>query len=80
MTYSFNMMKRSQILNNELTFENIKFYRWMDQVETKVFNKIQYYLMDLPDENYRINYENGMTTDEMSSIVLKNYDDMINFI
>ena len=53
----------------------MSFDQWMDQVEIIVYNEIEFYLSDLPDENFRMNYGIGLTCKQMADIVLGNYYD-----
>lgn len=57
---------------------NISYFEWLNTVETVVFNRIGLYLDDLPDETYRINFDDGMSVQEMAKIVTDPYDNMIN--
>jgi hypothetical protein len=43
---------------------------WMSQVEYIVYESLEMYLDDLPDENYRINFDEGMCPEEMAQIVI----------
>lgn len=57
---------------NYLPFED-----WMNTVEDLVYNDIGLYLEDLPDENFRMNYEDNMSPEEMALIITENINDMI---
>jgi len=65
---------------NNTTTPDPDFCIWINEVESQVFNKITYYLLDLPDENYRMNFENGQSSTNMANIIIKNFDDMANFM
>ena len=58
----------SQIISNE----TISFKSWKEQIENEIMCKLNVSLDDLPDENYHINYENGMSVDEMINIIIEN--------
>ena len=65
--------------NNDINKENknISYFEWLHTVETLVFNKIGLYLEDLPDETFRINFDDGMSTLEMAKIIIDPYDNLI---
>ena len=50
------------------------FFSWRSKVEKIVYNNLKVFLDDLPDENYRINFENGVSAQTMAEIVLSNND------
>jgi len=56
----------------------ISYFEWMNTVETIVFNHTGLYLDDLPDETYRINFDDGMSCVDMAKIVIDPYNDMLN--
>jgi len=55
----------------------LPFDEWMCTVEHLVYNDIGLYLEDLPDENFRMNYEDNMSPEEMALIITENINDMI---
>jgi hypothetical protein len=59
--------------------KNISFESWKQQIENEIFYRFNLILDDLPDENYHINYENGMSCDEMIHIIIKNNKDFFNY-
>ena len=48
------------------------FKKWKFMVEKIVYLVTDFKLDDLPDENYHINYENGMHVCDMAKIVILN--------
>ena len=58
--------------------KNISYFEWINTVETIVFNHTGLYLDDLPDETYRINFDDGMSAQDMAKIVTDPFNDMIN--
>ena len=52
-------------------FQDIKtqYNEWVDKVAKIVYASIAIDLDDLPDENYRINFDDGMTPEEMAKII-----------
>ena len=57
---------------NQDYVKNISFTEWKQLVQDKIFIKYSVLLDDLPDENYHVNYEDGMCVNEMVEIVVKN--------
>jgi len=52
---------------------NIDYFQvWKDLVDTIVYKKSGFHLDDLPDEDYRNNYEQGVSFNTMSITVLSN--------
>ena len=51
-----------------------KFYEWKKLVDSIVFILTGYYLDDLPDENYRLNYDTGLKFCDMGKIVVSNFE------
>jgi hypothetical protein len=49
------------------------FEKWMSLVESLVYNEIKINLNDLPDEDFRMNYNDGLSPNGMATIVLNNY-------
>lgn len=47
------------------------FEYWKQSVENVVFLLTGHFLDDLPDENYRINYDNGLHICDMAKIIIK---------
>lgn len=52
--------------------DDINFLIWMTNIEKIVYNKLNAALDEIPDEDYRLNYENKITYEEMAKIVIKN--------
>ena len=50
-----------------------KFYEWKKLVDSIVFILTGYYLDDLPDEDFRINFDNGLHPCDMAKIVEANF-------
>ena len=51
------------------TFED-----WKELVDQMVYVLIGYHLDDLPDENYRVNYEYKLKFCDMANIVVSNFE------
>ncbi len=49
-----------------------KFIRFMNKIEKKIRDEYGVGLLDLPDENYRIMYDEGYTVEEIVNIVINN--------
>lgn len=54
-------------MNTKLSYKS-----WVNEVDSKVFKKLKLHLEDLPDELYRDNYDEGISTDEMAKFVIEN--------
>jgi hypothetical protein len=50
----------------------MSFEQWKSQVDSMVYDYLECHLDDLEDENYRVNYEAGITVDLMARIVINN--------
>ena len=50
------------------------FDEWKNLVDQLVFVLIGYHLDDLPDENYRLNYDTGLKFCDMGKIVVSNFE------
>lgn len=48
---------------------NSKFVDWINKVEKQIFSKYQVGLLDIADEPYMINWEQGMTSDQMVKLI-----------
>lgn len=51
---------------------DMKFVAWMNRVEKHVMDRLGCSIIDLPDENYRISFENGNSPKDMASYVVQN--------
>lgn len=56
------------------------FVKWLKNVNRIVYTKIKYNLDDLQDELYRDNFDNNMTPEQMSKIVIDNFISEVKFI
>ena len=54
------------------------FDEWKKLVDQLVFVLIGYHLDDLPDENYRLNYDTGLKFCDMGKIVVSNFETQFN--
>lgn len=75
--YSTYYLGRKQKNNEEVDEEFIK---WIDKVEKIVFDKLNFRLLDLPDEEYVINYEKKMMPQKMAQIIITNFVNEFSFI
>jgi hypothetical protein len=57
--------------------EDSLYRKWMEKVEHIVYAYLQMSTDDLPDENYRMNFDDGMTPEEMAKIIVGPMDDLI---
>jgi hypothetical protein len=54
--------------------KNYTFEEWKKIINDIVFISIGYILDDLPDEDFRINYDNGIYYGDMAKIVIDNFE------
>jgi len=47
---------------------------WVNVIETIVKYKLGMDLLDLPDEDYMLNYENNIDARDMAKMILSQYD------
>lgn len=58
--------------------ETIDLYmEWYNIVSILVYNELGVELDDLPDENYRMNFENGVLPQDMAKIIIEPLSNMI---
>lgn len=48
------------------------FVLWINSVENQVYNTLNLKLLDLPDEMYFVNFENGVSSKNMAEYVIEN--------
>ena len=65
-------------MNNQKSLDD-SFEEWMYKVEEIIYKKLEFKLDDLPDEQYRINYDEGITPQDMGKIIISNYNNMFYF-
>lgn len=77
-------MKYSNYYKMKCISSNVEFDKnfaiWMNLIEKNVYNTINVLLIDLPDEDYMIMYENGYDYNKVSDIIITEYTNNINFI
>jgi hypothetical protein len=49
------------------------FVEWIDEVEDIVFDVLNFELLDLPDENYMLMYEEHYKPSEVANIIISNF-------
>jgi hypothetical protein len=73
-SYSNHFITSKQKKKESITTNDQLFLIWMDKIELiileKTNNLIQ--LLDLPDQMYRVSYDNWMTITEMIDIIASN--------
>ncbi len=67
-TYYINRYTRSSLV---LEGPNMDFVTWINNVERIILEYTGYNLLDIPDEPYMINFESGLTIDDMVSIIME---------
>jgi hypothetical protein len=58
---------------NNTYIKNIHYNEWINSIAAIVFQKIKMNLQDLPDEDYRNKFEEGITSTTMAKIILNDY-------
>lgn len=58
----------------QFTSNDIKFCDWINNVGNIVLNTVGFHLLELEDEMYMENFENGMTSNEMACIVINHFE------
>jgi len=59
--------------DEEKHIKNILYSEWVNSVAAIVYIKIKLDLQDLPDEDYRNNFEEGVTSTTMAKMIIDNY-------
>ena len=62
MLYSSYYLKKN-------TEPNYGFVNWINKVENKVLNRFGFNLLDLPDEDYMLYFEEKLSPDEIVQII-----------
>ena len=62
--------------------DNVKpdFNKWIKKIDEKVFKKLNLHLSDLPDENFWMNWNNGMKYKTMASKIVDDQNNFIEFL
>ena len=53
------------------TINDIKFNKWMDLVNKYIYSKLKINLTDLPDNTFRIDFNNNLSPKDMAKKVVK---------
>jgi hypothetical protein len=66
----------SNIINNNINYDyyNEKFSTWKKKVDDAVFSKIKIHCIDLPDKDYWNFWYNNIASDNMSELVLNQFN------
>lgn len=67
-SYKEYFISKTKELNND----DYEFINWMNLIEYIVENKLGLKLLDLPDEMYRVYFEDGITYEKMAKMVIDN--------
>jgi len=71
MLYTEHYVKHCQKKNINI---DKNFIMWVNVIETIVKYKLGMDLLDLPDEDYMLNYENNIDARDMAKMILSQYD------
>ena len=53
---------------------NINFEKWINNVEIIVYQKLKLNLLDIPDEDYMINFEENISYNQMAKYIINQYN------
>ena len=76
------MLRSGTVFNQDLVGDNMEtankdsFDSWKKKVDNKVFTTLGLHCLDLPDEDYWLNWDKGVTHQSMADIVIKNANEM----
>jgi hypothetical protein len=64
---------QAKIENSNATFTGyeVKFMKWMNDIEDLVFNSLGLYLLDISDQNYMVMFEEGYTSKDVADYIIK---------
>jgi len=77
LTYSEHFRKMRNSKRILLTEEDELFLNWIDKVEEGVLRYTGFKLLDLPDENYYVEFQGGCRVEDMVSVVRENFSKVI---
>ena len=69
-------MLRSGTVFNEYLMDKMTFEAWKENVDQLVFTKLGLHCNDLPDEDYWLNWDKGVTPQSMANFVFKDVNNM----
>jgi hypothetical protein len=72
----FTNIEHQKKTPNVESLEKMSFDKWKQLIENIIFAKLNMHCNDLPDEDYWVNWNNGITPHYMANIILKSIDDM----
>jgi hypothetical protein len=56
---------------------NVKFVKWLNNIESIVFSKISINLIDMPDISYMEHFENDDSYEYVAKLIVDEYYEMI---
>ena len=71
--------KKFKILVSD-NYNKIDFKSWVKKVDKRVYKKLKLHLSDLPDEDFWVNWNDGMKYKSMADIIVKDQYDLLDFI
>ena len=63
--------KRKYTVQNGI--EESGFKKWMDEIERIVYSRLDLYLLDLPDEPYRVDFEDSVEAKDVAARIIRDY-------
>jgi hypothetical protein len=59
--------------NNDDDKDNTKFEEWMNNIEKFLIKKINLRITDFPDEDFRMNFDEGILSEKMAQTMIDGY-------
>lgn len=69
------MLRSGTVFNKDL-MQKMTFDSWKDNVDQLVFTDLGLHCIDLPDEDYWLNWDKSVPPQKMADIVIKNAHEM----
>ena len=71
------MLRSGKIYQSNQISDKEPFEVWKERVDNAVFSRLNLHCYDLPDEDYWMNWDNNVDSQQMAEFVIKNTNDML---
>ena len=71
------MLRSGKMYQSNHISEKETFEVWKERVDKTVFSKLNLHCNDLPDEDYWMNWDNNIDSQQMANYVIQNTYDML---
>ena len=71
------MLRSGKMYQPNSISEKETFEVWKERVDKMVFSKLNIHCYDLPDEDYWMNWDNNVDSQQMANYVIQNTYDML---